>query len=199
MRIAKLLLSAALAALLTVAVTACGSSGGDSSGGGSDYSVGMILPGPINDKGFNETGYNGLQACGEAGAQINYEELVPVPQYERTYETLSQNENMVIGHGFEFGEIAAKVAPNYPDVDYVVTSNPLQPEQDNVQHLMPNSTQGAYLAGVAAGDGDRDQQARWNLRIRLSGARGTGEGIRSRSEDGQSQGLIRAGLSRYVR
>jgi basic membrane protein A len=111
----------------------------------------MVLPGPINDKGFNQSGYDGLKQCEADGAQINYQEKTPVPDFEKAFETLAQSNDMVIGHGFEFGEIAHKVAPDFPDTDFVVTSNPLEPEDSNVQHLMPNSTQGAYLAGVAAG------------------------------------------------
>jgi basic membrane protein A len=111
----------------------------------------MVLPGPINDKGFNQSGYDGLKQCETDGAQINYQEKTPVPDFEKAFETLAQSNDMVIGHGFEFGEIAHKVAPDFPDTDFVVTSNPLEPEDSNVQHLMPNSTQGAYLAGVAAG------------------------------------------------
>ncbi|GIK77286.1 MAG: BMP family ABC transporter substrate-binding protein [Acidobacteria bacterium] len=147
--------SSALAALvvaLAMTVAACGDSGDDTSGGDSSgLKVAMVLPGAINDKGFNQTGYEGLQQCEDAGATTTYKEMVPVPEFEQTYETFSQDNDLVIGHGFEFGEIAAKVAPDFPDVDYVVTSNPLKPEQDNIEHLMPNSTQGAYLAGVVAG------------------------------------------------
>lgn len=146
----------AMCAVLSLGLVACGSDddeGGDSGGGGESTSlkVGMILPGPINDKGFNQTGYEGLEACEAGGAETAFQELVPVPEFDRTYETLSQGNDLVIGHGFEFGEVAAKIAPDFPDVDYIVTSNPLEPEQDNIQHLMPNSTQGAYLAGVVAG------------------------------------------------
>jgi basic membrane protein A len=144
----------ALCAILGLTLAACGGDDEGDSGGGGDsegLKVGMILPGPINDKGFNQTGYEGLQACEEAGAEISFQELVPVPEFVRTYETLSQENDVVIGHGFEFGEIAAKVAPDFPDVDYVVTSNPLEPTEDNIQHLMPNSTQGAFLGGVVAG------------------------------------------------
>jgi len=111
----------------------------------------MVLPGPINDKGFNQSGYEGLKECEKAGAEITYQEKTPVPDFVKAFETLAQSNDLVIGHGFEFGEIAAKVAPDYPDTDFAVTSNPLKPTDPNTQHIMPNSTQGAYLAGVAAG------------------------------------------------
>lgn len=156
MKVRRMLGLLAACLLLALGLVACGDDGddgGDNGGGESSepFKVGMILPGPINDKGFNQTGYEGLKQCEEAGAEVSYQELVPVPEFVKTYETLSQANDLVIGHGFEFGEIAAEVAPNFTDVNYIVTSNPLKPEQDNVQHLMPNSTQGAFLAGVVAG------------------------------------------------
>ena len=152
MRIAKSLVALAACTVMAAGVVACGS---DDSGGGSDggdaIKVAMVLPGPINDEGFNQSGYEGLKECEAAGAEITYQEKTPVPDFVKTYETLAQSNDLVIGHGFEFGEIAAEVAPDYPDTDFVVTSNPDKPADPNVQHLMPNSTQGAYLAGVAAG------------------------------------------------
>jgi len=150
-RIGKILSAAAACAVLATGVAACGSDDNGGSSGDSKLKVAMVLPGPINDKGFNQSGYDGLKQCEADGAEINYQEKTPVPDFEKAFETLAQSNDMVIGHGFEFGEIAHKVAPDFPDTDFVVTSNPLEPEDSNVQHLMPNSTQGAYLAGVAAG------------------------------------------------
>ncbi len=144
----------AVCGVLAIGVAACGAdnnSGSDATSADAGVKVAMVLPGPINDQGFNQTGYEGLKACESEGAQISYQEKVPVPDYVKTFETLAQSNDVVIGHGFEFGEIAAKVAPDYPDVKFLITSNPLAPADANVQSVMPNSTQGAYLAGVSAG------------------------------------------------
>jgi basic membrane protein A len=113
--------------------------------------VAMVLPGPINDRGFNQTGYDGLKQCGALGLKTAYSEKTPVPQYVRTYTTLARQNDVVIGHGFEFGDIAKRVAPQFPDVKFIVTSNPLKPPAKNIEHLMANSVQGAFLAGAAAG------------------------------------------------
>lgn len=140
----------AVCSVLALGVAACGSDdSGDS--GSSDVKVAMVLPGPINDEGFNQSGYDGLKECEADGATTTFQEKTPVPDFVKTFETLAQDNDLVIGHGFEFGEIAAEVAGEYPDTDFLVTSNPLEPTDPNVQHVMPNSTQGAYLAGVAAG------------------------------------------------
>ncbi|MBN8866362.1 MAG: BMP family protein [Solirubrobacterales bacterium] len=151
MQIGKAVGAIAAFAVLASGIVACGSSDDNGSSGGDKVKVAMVLPGPINDEGFNQSGYEGLKQCESDGAEITYQEKTPVPDFVKSFETLAQSNDVVIGHGFEFGEIAHQVAPDYPDVDFVVTSNPLDPEDDNVQHLMPNSSQGAYLAGVAAG------------------------------------------------
>lgn len=138
--------------VVSVVLTACGTS---STGGGGTappaIKVALVLPGPINDKGFNQTGYMGLLKCKEGGAQTSYAENVPVSQFVKTFQNFAQKNDVVIGHGFEFGDIAAQVASQYPKVKFVVTSNPLKPKDSNVVHVVTNSTQGAYLAGALAG------------------------------------------------
>jgi len=147
--------AAAVALVALTAVTgfaACGDDGeaGASGTAPSALKVAMVLPGAINDKGFNQTGYDGLKACEADGASVAFSEKTAVPDFTKTFESFARDNDVVIGHGFEFGEIAAEVADDFPDVTFAVTSNPLTPEASNVVHLMPNSTQGAFLAGVAA-------------------------------------------------
>ena len=142
-----------LAAIAAVGVTACGSSSSSSSSStdAKSVKVAMEMPGPINDKGFNASGYAGLMNCKKQGATTTFAEKVAAPDQERTMEQLAQNNNVVIGHGFEFGDPATKLAPKYPDVKFIITSNPIPPKAKNQVNVMPNSTQAAYLAGVAAG------------------------------------------------
>ena len=42
---------------MVLGLAACGSSDSGSDSGGDSVKVAMVLPGPINDKGFNESGY----------------------------------------------------------------------------------------------------------------------------------------------
>jgi basic membrane protein A len=150
-----------LLAVLVLAVAGCG---GDDEGSGASATtqaqlkVAMALPGPINDKGFNESAYAGLQACGQNGAQTAYKESVKPADFVKTLQTFARSNDVVIGHGFEWGDPVKQVAPEFPDVKFVVTSNPLKPAQPNVVHSIINSTQGAYLAGVAAGAATKTNQ-----------------------------------------
>jgi basic membrane protein A and related proteins len=140
-----------IAIVIAVVVIGAGPATHEVMGAGGPLRVGMVLPGPINDKGFNQTGYDGLLACRREGAKISYAEDTPVPQFVKTFQNLARQNDVVIGHGFEFGDVADQVAPQFPHVKFVVTSNPLRPKTSNVVHLMINSTQGAFLAGALAG------------------------------------------------
>ncbi len=139
---------APLALLVAVAATAALAGVGTAA---SQLRVAIVLPGSINDHGFNQTGYDGLQLCKRAGAKVSYTENTPVAQYVKTFQTLARSNDVVIGHGFEFGTIADQVAPQFPQTKFLITSDPLKPKHANEQALMANSTQGAFLAGALAG------------------------------------------------
>jgi basic membrane protein A len=148
-------LVAIVLAVLVLAAAGCG--GGDEGNGGSSgaqakkLKVALVMSGPINDKGFNQTAYSGLQGCGQAGAQTAYAESVKPANYVKTWQTFARANDVVMGAGFEYGDVAKQVAPEFSNVKFVVTANPLKPSQPNVVHSIINSTQGAYLAGVVAG------------------------------------------------
>ncbi len=145
--------AAAMTSALALPLAACGSDSKEATadtGGGTGKKVAMIFPGPVNDKGFGQTGYDGLKLCAKEGLQISYQEKVAVPDFVRTMEKDARTADLVIGHGFEFGEVAGEVAPKFADTKFMVTANPLKPAQGNVLFTSVNSTQGAYLAGTLA-------------------------------------------------
>lgn len=114
--------------------------------------VAAVFPGSINDEGFNQAGYQGLMTIKERfGAEVAFSELTPVADFVNTYRDFAeQGYNVIIGHGFEFGDIALEVAPDYPDVKFIVGSNP-DVSAPNVAGITGMSWQAAYLLGVLAG------------------------------------------------
>ena len=71
-------------------------------------------------------------------------------EYVQAFEDFaSDGYDIVIGQGFQFGEIAAEVAPNFPDVIFLVP-NQTNLSGPNMQGIQPASHHAAYLAGVAA-------------------------------------------------
>lgn len=114
--------------------------------------VALVLPGSANDKGFNQLAFEALAVLeAEFGAETAFSEMTPVPEFVKAYEDYaSAGYDIVIGQGFEFGEIAAEVAPEFPDTIFLVTNNP-DLSGPNMQGLQPASHAAAYLAGIVAG------------------------------------------------
>lgn len=113
--------------------------------------VALVLPGSISDQSFNAAAYDGLMAIrDELGADVSYSEAVPVAEFDETYRSYSEKGyDIIIGHGFEFGEPAAKIAPEFPKIYYLVTNGNVS--GPNVASLEPLFEEAAYLAGAVAG------------------------------------------------
>ncbi|MGG3797918.1 BMP family protein [Metabacillus fastidiosus] len=115
--------------------------------------VGMVIPGEIDDKGFMESGYNGLMRIEkELGAEITYIDKIK-PELKAMMDALTklaeENPDMVIMHGGQGSEAAQKVAEKYPDVQFVVTQGNVRgPNLSSYEVLQEEST---WLAGAAAG------------------------------------------------
>jgi basic membrane protein A len=114
--------------------------------------VAMVFPGSINDKGFNQGGYDGLvMVKDKLGAEIKFSENTPVANYVQVYRDFAdQGFDVIIGHGTEFGDIALKVAPSYPKIKFIVDSNP-EVKAANVSGIMGKTWESAYVCGVLAG------------------------------------------------
>ncbi|MFC2029342.1 BMP family protein [Chloroflexota bacterium] len=119
---------------------------------GEPLRVAAVFPGTINDQGFNQAGYEGLLMIEEElGAEIAFSELTPVADFVNTYRDFAdQGYDIIIGHGFEFGDPAMEVAPDYPDIKFIVDSNPVV-SAENVAGITGKTWESAYLLGVIAG------------------------------------------------
>jgi len=114
--------------------------------------VAMVLPGAINDQGFNQAGYAGLKLIEkELNAETAYSEHTPIAEFEQVYRDFAeQGFDVVIGHGFEFGDVALNVAPDYPDVKFIVGMHPFA-EAENVAGIAAKLWESAYVLGHLAG------------------------------------------------
>jgi basic membrane protein A len=115
--------------------------------------VAEILSVPIDDQGFGQAGYMGLKEIEkQLGAEIAYAEKVPAADFEATFRQYAEDKyDVIIGHGSEFSDVALKVAPDYPDVKFVVDSNPDVHNGKNVAGITGKSWEAAYLCGMVAG------------------------------------------------
>lgn len=113
--------------------------------------VAAVFPGSISDQGFNQAGYQGLLMIrDQLGAEIAYSENTPVAEFVQVYRQFAdQGYDVIIGHGFEFGDVALEVAPDYPEIKFIVDSNPVV-SAENVAGITGQTWEATYLLGVLA-------------------------------------------------
>ena len=120
--------------------------GGD--GTGSGLKVALILSGPANDQGWNAIALEGLVAAEkEFGVETAYMENVDFADSEAAFrDYASQGYDLVIGHGFQYGEPAKKISADFPDTNFMATEADSQ--SDNMASYVMSCEQGAYLMGM---------------------------------------------------
>jgi basic membrane protein A and related proteins len=151
------------AGMLSLAATACGGDDGDSGddggGGGdsagSDIKVGMAYDvGGRGDQSFNDSAAAGLdQAVEEFGMESQESEAedgeAETAREERLRTFADAGYNPIIAVGFAYSASVAKVAPEYPDVNFAIIDDEAA-AGDNIANLVFAEEQGSFLVGAAA-------------------------------------------------
>ncbi|MEL7609272.1 MAG: BMP family protein [Bacillota bacterium] len=116
-----------------------------------DIKVALLLPGNINDAGFNAAAYNGLQeAIKTLGIQGDYTEAVPVAEMEAAIrDYAARGYNLILCHGNDFNDAVTAVAPEFPEVSFAISSSSLR--LDNAIGMDVKSEEQGYMAGYALG------------------------------------------------
>lgn len=140
----------ALILLCSVMVTACGE-GSDNGKAEGEYKMALLLSGPANDQGWNATAVEGLtKVKDELGFETAYMENVQLADTEASFrDYASQGYNLIMGHGFQYGEPALKVAKEFPNAYFASTESNSQGE--NMASYVVGAEQGAYIMGLIAG------------------------------------------------
>lgn len=137
---------------LGVVLAGAGACGGESGGGSSDvYRVALLTPGPISDQSWNAGAYAGLLRIRDSlGARVSHIQTRAPAEFEENFREYGrQGYRLIIGHGFEFQDAAARVAPRFPASLYLVTSsNVAGPNYLGVRFEFEEPS---YLAGMIAG------------------------------------------------
>ena len=115
-------------------------------------SVGALFAGRVDDKGFMESGWRGLErARTELGAQTSFIDKVE-PKKELLVAALTRlaqaGPDMVVAHGGQNNEACAEVAALFPRVKFVVTQGAVTAA--NLASYDVLQEESAYLAGVLA-------------------------------------------------
>ena len=132
--------------LLLLLLAACSHS--EPAATSSTFKVALLSPGPVSDAGWNALAYEGLLAIrDQLGAEIAQVEVHNPGQFEDGFRDFARRGfNLVFGHGFEFQDAAAAVAPDFPDTVFITTSgNTVRPNVAPLRFMLEEAT---YLEGM---------------------------------------------------
>ena len=110
--------------------------------------VAALLPGPINDMGWNASAYEGLLAVeSEFGAEIAYQENVSQSDMEEVFRNFALSGYDVVF--VQVNDAASKVAEDFPETIFVVTSSDIS-NGTNLGSVNSGVDQQGFLAGAMA-------------------------------------------------
>lgn len=112
--------------------------------------VAVILQGAISDMSWNKTAYDGLKKIEALGAEVSYQENVPISSVSdsiNTYATEGYDLIFLSTNGYE--DFGAQAAPQYPDTQFILI-NGKQSHGDNLVALKIADEQQGFLMGAIA-------------------------------------------------
>lgn len=113
--------------------------------------VALLTTGPVDDKGWNQSAYEGLQGIKSAlGAQVS-NQVTPNPSaFQSAFEGYAQQGyRIVFAHGDEYADAAANAAAKYPNTVFVTTGG--DRTAPNLAAIDFATEDGAYIQGMQAG------------------------------------------------
>ena len=117
-----------------------------------DAKIVLLLPGEINDQGWNASNYAGVVKCNEElGTNMEYIEAVQPADFESTFrEYAERGYDIIMAAGSQFDEAAASVADQYPDTMFMLV-NGNNHDGANLCPLFPKEYEASYLGAIIAG------------------------------------------------
>ena len=115
--------------------------------------VGMVSDiGGIDDASFNQNTWEGLQkAAKDFGVEARFIESQAQADYEKNItEFAEQKYDMIITVGFLLGDATAKMAAQYPNVNFAIVDYAYDPPIPNVQGIIFNVDEAAFPIGYLA-------------------------------------------------
>lgn len=111
--------------------------------------VGLLTNGSLADSGWNSLAGKGLdQIKQELGAETSHQSAGEAEAEEALRGFARDKSRLVFAHGNEFGDAAKRVAQEFPETIFVVSSGEV--EGENLASLKFDIGEAAYLAGMAA-------------------------------------------------
>ncbi|MBE7942036.1 MULTISPECIES: BMP family protein [Ramlibacter] len=115
--------------------------------------VGILIPGSKSDKGWMESGYDGLVAAEkEQGTKVKVQmiENINYADMEQALTNLASKNKLVIGVGGQTQAAVYKVAKRFPNVKFSIVGGNKAEELPNVAGYDVKQAEIAFVAGAAA-------------------------------------------------
>ncbi len=115
--------------------------------------VGVLLPGSKTDKGWMESGFDGLEAAKkEHGAKMKMQmiENIKDADMEQALTTLASKNQLVIGIGGQTQAALTKVAKKFPKVKFSIVGGNRDETVPNIAGYDVKQAEIAFVAGAAA-------------------------------------------------
>ncbi|WP_172198832.1 BMP family lipoprotein [Saccharibacillus qingshengii] len=130
------------------------STGSEGEGGktGSDIKIGMVTDtGGVNDKSFNQTSWEALQALEkEQGIKVEYLQSKSEADYQPNLNQFVKGGfNLTWGIGFALESALKDIAAQNPDANFAIIDAAV--DAPNVESVLFSENEGAFLVGVVAG------------------------------------------------
>lgn len=114
----------------------------------------LLTSGPINDGGWNTIAYNGLLLIEEKhGFEIsNSENIKQDDQVAILRDYARKGFDLIIGHGYEFGDAMLTVAPEFPEVYFAQIGGGVGGSYPNLTSGELRTGELGYIMGMLAGE-----------------------------------------------
>ena len=122
-----------------------------SSGAAGSLKVALLTSGPVNDGGWNQLAYEGLQKMkSDLNLQVaNSEDVKESDQLSLMRNYVNQGFNVIIGHGFEYQKALEQAAKDNPKTQFVQIGG-IGANGTNLQSYVWNVGEGGWVAGALA-------------------------------------------------
>lgn len=155
-----------LVCMFLITLVGCGGGGGGEKQPANEppqeekpFKVGLLVPGSINDKGWNASAYQGLMLIQqELGAEVSYVEAGNPGDMKDSFRDYGEKGyDLVFGHGFQYQDAAAEVAPDYPDTIFITQGGSIVgPNQSPIEQTLETVN---YATGIMSAKLSKTQKA----------------------------------------
>ena len=147
----KKIRSLLLAGVISIGVAGCSSTNTNKVEDKTKVAL-VLSTGGVNDQSFNQSAWEqgALKAEEEYGVEVSYLESNSDKDYMQNIETAVEDNDLIVGVGFQLGDAIKEAAKAYPDKQFI-TIDSENSNLDNVRAITFDEEEAGYLTGLIAG------------------------------------------------